>query len=61
MTIADVKKKAKEMGINAGRMKKADLIQAIQVAEGNSPCFGTAAGYCDQADCCWAEDCLAIR
>ncbi|MBU1487947.1 Rho termination factor N-terminal domain-containing protein [bacterium] len=60
MKIADVQKKAKEMGLKAGRMKKADLIRAIQIAEGNSSCFGTAAECCDQADCCWAEDCLAI-
>lgn len=61
MKIADVQKKAKEMGLKAGRIKKTDLIRAIQIAEGNSPCFGTAAGYCDQVNCFWAEDCLSIR
>jgi len=40
------------------RLRKADLVRAIQEHEGNYPCFGTAEGYCDQTDCLWREDCL---
>ncbi|MDI6791909.1 MAG: Rho termination factor N-terminal domain-containing protein [bacterium] len=61
MKIADVRKKAKEMGLKAARMKKADLIRAIQMAEGNSPCFETAGDCCDQTNCYWIDDCLPKR
>jgi len=59
MKIVDVRRKANEMGLTVGIMKKADMIRAIQVAEGNLPCFGTAPGYCDQIDCLWRDDCLS--
>ncbi len=56
--IADVRKKAKEVGLKAFDLKKADLIRAIQIAEGNFPCYGTAKEYCDQVNCLWRKDCL---
>lgn len=59
MNWIDIKRKAKEMGINAGRMKKAELIKAIQNKEGNNPCFGNENRMnCDQVNCCWRDDCL---
>jgi len=63
MNIADIRKKAKKVGVagNTGGMKKADLIKAIQRAEGNPDCFGTATTFCDQAKCCWREDCLGAK
>jgi hypothetical protein len=60
MKMADIRKKAKQAGVS-GRivsMKRAELIKAIQRAEGNPDCFGTATTYCDQANCSWREDCL---
>jgi len=40
-------------------MKKENIIRAIQRAEGNFECFGTAvSGNCDQMNCLWREDCL---
>jgi hypothetical protein len=57
--MTEIKKKAKEMGISGSKMKKEDLIQAIQKAEGNSPCFKTASDTCDQSNCLWREDCLS--
>jgi predicted metal-binding transcription factor (methanogenesis marker protein 9) len=59
MTVAEIRKKAKELGIKPGNMKKTDLIRAIQASEGNSDCFGTAVDNCDQTNCCWKKDCLA--
>jgi hypothetical protein len=58
--MADIRKKAKKVGVsgNVVGMKKTDLIKAIQRAEGNPECFGTASAYCDQAKCSWREDCL---
>lgn len=58
MTVTEIKEMATRLGIKAGKMKKADLIQEIQKAEGNFPCFGTATDYCDQTDCMFREDCL---
>ena len=40
------------------RLRKAELIRAIQQHEGNYPCFGTAEGFCDRRDCLWREDCI---
>ena len=59
MKMAKVREKAKAIGLKAGKMKKADLIRAVQKAEGNVPCFGTAQGECDQLGCCWRDDCLS--
>lgn len=61
MKAAEVKEKAKEFGVKTTRIKKTDMIRAIQVAEGNFPCFKTAEEYCDQFDCCWRKECLPKR
>ncbi len=50
---------AKENGVNPGKMKKLDIIRAIQVKENNYPCFGTANDYCDQDKCSWHRDCVS--
>ncbi|MBM2838639.1 MAG: hypothetical protein HW415_1264 [Deltaproteobacteria bacterium] len=61
MTMAEIREKAKGMGIKKTvGIKKADLIREIQAKEGNSPCFGTATSFCDQRDCCFREDCLQV-
>lgn len=56
-----IKQKAKTLGITSGKMNKFELIHAIQIAEGYSPCFGTSNGQCIYTDCCFLEDCLKIR
>ena len=58
MTVKEIRVIAKNMSINPGNMKKADLIKTIQVEEGNKPCFQTAGSSCDQIGCCWLGDCL---
>lgn len=59
MRMDEVREKAKKLGIKTARMKKEDLIRAVQAAEGNFPCFGTASdGNCDQTGCCWFDGCL---
>ncbi|MHC4722109.1 MAG: SAP domain-containing protein [Planctomycetota bacterium] len=55
-----IKAKAKNLGITLGKMKKAQLIHAIQQAEGYTPCFGTSNGQCSSYDCCFMQDCLKI-
>ncbi|MDK9718866.1 MAG: Rho termination factor N-terminal domain-containing protein [Trichlorobacter sp.] len=58
MKLDDVKKIAAELGIKAGKLRKADLIQQIQQAEGNDPCYATGkADVCGQDQCLWREDC----
>ena len=61
MKAQEIKAKAKDMGINPGRMKKMDLIRSIQTKEGNFPCFQTAEKQCDQMSCCWRSDCLTTH
>ena len=57
MTVKEIKAIARNMGIQAGKMKKADLVRTIQMAEGNTPCFQTSVTSCDQENCCWRADC----
>lgn len=59
MHIQTIRSIAKEHGIKAGRMTKADMIRTIQRTEGNFDCFATAVdGVCDQMQCTWRDDCL---
>ena len=60
LKIRDIRKKVHDMGIpfdkNANRT---NLVRAIQVAEGNAPCFATSkVRSCGQDACCWRADCL---
>jgi hypothetical protein len=61
MTVPEIKIKAKALGLIPGRMKKADLIHATQIAEGYTPCFGQSNGDCLSSDCCFMKDCLKIK
>jgi hypothetical protein len=58
MTVKELRAMAQDMGISAKNLRKAELIRAIQRAEGNFDCFGTADGYCDQLNCLFRQDCL---
>ncbi|HEY4743448.1 MAG TPA: Rho termination factor N-terminal domain-containing protein [Desulfuromonadaceae bacterium] len=58
MKLEEIKEIAKQHGIKAGKMKKAELVRSIQQAEGNTPCFATGASLtCGQGSCLWREDC----
>ena len=60
MTLKDIKEMAKEKGVKVGKMNKDEIIRAIQRAEGNFDCFGSAdSGDCSQGDCLWRADCLS--
>lgn len=61
MKMMEVKEKAKRLGLKPGKMKKVDLIRAIQSKEGNFPCFQTGLDSCNQFDCCWKSDCLPAK
>lgn len=58
MRMEEIREMAKALGVKAAKMKKTELIRAVQAAEGNFQCFGTATGYCDQYGCAFRDDCL---
>jgi len=59
MKFNDIRKMAKSMGINTYRMKKVDIIHAIQMAENNIECYDTErVEYCSEDSCLWRDDCL---
>ena len=45
----------------AALKQKAELVHAIQQAEGYTPCFGRSTGDCAYTDCCFREDCFKVR
>ena len=58
MKLAEIKEVAARKGVKTGKMPKAELIRAVQTAEGNPACFGSGrAATCGEADCLWREDC----
>jgi hypothetical protein len=59
MKIHDIREIAKKNGVRVGRMKKTELIRAIQKTEGNDDCFATPyVRECNQMNCLWREDCM---
>jgi hypothetical protein len=58
MDMCQLREKAKNLGVKTGKMKKTELIHAIQNAEGFTACFGKSNGYCSQEACCFRYDCL---
>jgi len=59
--MAEIRDKARALGIPFGKMKKAELIHSIQTAEGNTACFGRSNGQGEYTDCCFMQECLKIR
>jgi len=58
MNVKEIKEIADRMGLDAGKMKKNDLIRTIQRTEGNPECFDTGkAAECGEYDCLWRTDC----
>jgi hypothetical protein len=61
MKMEDIKKKAKKLGINFGKMSKTELIHTIQKTEGNTPCYGNSNnGNCPYTNCCFRSDCFKV-
>jgi hypothetical protein len=58
MKLEEVKKIAKERGLQISNMKKAEIIKAIQRDEGHNDCYNTGASEtCGQDACLWRGDC----
>ena len=58
MGMPEIRMKAKALGLKTGKMRKVELIHAIQIAEGCTPCFGKSNGQCPFTDCCFMADCF---
>jgi hypothetical protein len=58
MKIDEIKTIARQKRVKAGKLTKREVVQAIQLAEGNSPCFNTKSSeFCGQASCLWRAHC----
>ena len=59
MNMTEIRERAVAVGLaGAGKLRKAELIRKIQLAEGNNPCFGAPwRGSCAEMFCCWRSDC----
>lgn len=58
MNLSEIKQLAKDRGITPRRMRKAELIRALQAQEGNSPCYNSnVSQQCGQPYCLWRADC----
>lgn len=58
MKLEEIKAIAKQHGIKVGKLKKTELVWAIQASEGNDACFETGqASECGQEGCLWRADC----
>jgi hypothetical protein len=61
MKLRQIQKQANAMGVSPEGLDKVALIKQMQLHEGNFDCFATATmGICDQMECGWREDCLAM-
>ena len=61
MKMGELRERAKSFGISCGKLKKTELIWAIQKAEGFTVCYGSSNGGCPNFDCCFMKDCLKIK
>ncbi|MDA8428755.1 MAG: SAP domain-containing protein [Geobacteraceae bacterium] len=58
MKLEEIKSLAQLHSIKVSKMKKADLVRAIQRAEWNEQCFETGrSATCGQSECSWREIC----
>ena len=57
MTISELREKAEQLGVKPGKLRKDDLVHAIQKAEGLTPCYGIPNDFCHQMECCFRNDC----
>ena len=58
MKLEEVKLIAQLYSLKVNKMKKSELVRAIQKAEGNVQCFETGkSASCGQSGCSWREIC----
>ncbi|MBD3239095.1 MAG: hypothetical protein GF331_00810 [Chitinivibrionales bacterium] len=60
MDLATIKTKAEGLGIDTAALKgkkKAEIVHAIQAAEGHDTCYGSRTEGCPYVLCCFMVDC----
>lgn len=58
MKLEEIKAIAQQHSIKVSKLKKAELVRAIQSAEGNEQCFEVGnAATCGQSGCSWRGIC----
>ncbi len=59
MKSSEIKEIAMQHYYKTCKAKKADLVRAIQLSEGNQLCFDSNnSGRCGQWQCAWRDDCV---
>jgi hypothetical protein len=60
VNVTEIRERGRKLGISGmSKLRKGNMIRAIQTAEGNHDCFGADWRFdCRQFDCCWRQDCL---
>ena len=58
MKMGELRKMAKELGINSFGKTKVGLVREIQRRQGHFDCFATVDDCCDQKDCCFRTTCF---
>jgi hypothetical protein len=54
----EMRRYARSKGVNPGKLRKTELIRAIQAAEGNPQCFASERRvHCPETSCLWERDC----
>ncbi|MFA4911811.1 MAG: SAP domain-containing protein [Desulfobacteria bacterium] len=62
MSFNEVRRMAKDLGVNTASGKKTDIIRAIQRAENNIECYATdRVNNCYEDLCLWKSECLSIN
>ena len=58
MEADEIKAIARQKLVKGGKITKKELVRAIQLDEGNSPCFDTnTSKLCGQDNCLWRGHC----
>ena len=58
MNMDEIKAIAKERGVSSSRLKKSELVNRLQLAEGNDACYNKGKStVCAQQNCLWRDDC----
>ena len=58
MKLDEVRKIARQKSVKIANLKKGEIIRAIQMSEGYSPCFDMQKS-CSQSECLWKTACQA--
>lgn len=59
MRVEQIRAIARQRGLKTGKLRKNELIKAIQRDEGNEACYSSGrSGTCEQNACLWRQDCI---